>query len=409
MAPMTQHNEEDLVAQTTNNCPRVFVQYIRVSTKDQVKGISLDAQQHTLNTYVGQKGGLILDVFQDVGSAYGPKASKRPGLLAAISKCRAAGAELLVSKVDRFSRNVSILEDLDLSGIRIVSVAEGIVGKERLRSLIQAAQNESSEASRNAKDALSKRKAAGKLLGNTKNLSVAQRLGTQAVKARKAKKINELSGFIDTHPEILAMTWRARADLLNTAGHANIGNTSSPLPVPWSRESLRKPFKEALNLLHAKRAPIIPFPVQCQPDLTGCMTPPAGTLGAPSKSVGVTMAGMGEIESQGALQSLSGITSAASAPVIDIAAARPVTLVPPVTAQPIFERRPLTSEEKNWLLGIMQKRALSRCDVMDELGLLRLNGSLWMAIRQGTTVSEDMLERLSNWFEANSEHIQKVA
>lgn len=86
------------------------------------------------------------------------------------------------------------------------------------------------------------------------------------------------------------MTWRARADLLNTAGHANIGNTSSPLPVPWSRESLRKPFKEALNLLHAKRAPIIPFPVQCQPDLTGCMTPPAGTLGAPSKSVGVTMA-----------------------------------------------------------------------------------------------------------------------
>jgi len=109
------------------------------------------------------------------------------------------------------------------------------------------------------------------------------------------------------------------------------------------------------------------------------------------------------------LQSLPGLTTAASAPVIEIAAARPVTLVPPVTIQPIFERRPLTSQEKNWLLDIMQKRALSRCDVMDELELLRLNGSLWMAIRQGTTVSEDMLERLSDWFEANSAHIQRVA
>lgn len=145
-----------------------------------------------------------------------------------------------------------------------------------------------------------------------------------------------------------------------------------------------------------------------QPDLTDHVATPVVALRASVKPSGTTTAGPGKIESQGALQNLPRLTIAASAPVIEIAAARPVTLVPPVTVGPIFERRPLTSQEKNWLLDIMQKRALSRCDVMDELELL-LNGSLWMAISQGTTVSEEMLERLSDWFEANSAHIQRVA
>jgi DNA invertase Pin-like site-specific DNA recombinase len=409
MKLMTNYNEEDLTAQTTNDCPRAFVQYIRVSTKKQMKGISLDAQQHTLNTYVEQKGGMLLEIFQDVCSAYDPNSSKRPGLQAAISKCRATGADLLVIKVDRFSRNVSILEDLDLSGIRIVSVAEGIVGKDRLRSLIQSAQNESAEASRNSKDALAKRKAAGKRLGNTKNLSEAQQLGTQAVKNRKANKISELSGFIATHPEILVMTWQARVELLNASGHANIGNTIGPLPAPWSRGSLRKPFKEALNLLTTKPAPIVSSPVPRQPDHTDRVATPVVALRASVKPSGITTAGPGKIESQGALQSLPGLTTAASAPVIEIAAARPVTLVPPVTVGPIFERRPLTSQEKNWLFSIMQNRGLSNSQVMDELGMPRLNGSLWMSVSQGTNVSEEMLGRLSGWFQTNAGHIQEVA
>jgi hypothetical protein len=89
--------------------------------------------------------------------------------------------------------------------------------------------------------------------------------------------------------------------------------------------------------------------------------------------------------------------------------AYPVSPLAPTAIRPIFERRPLTSEEKNWLLSIMRKRALSKMDVMDELVLPRLNTSIWMSVHQGTTVSHDILERHSNWFAAIAGHIQKVA
>jgi DNA invertase Pin-like site-specific DNA recombinase len=81
MTDMTKHYAEDFLHQTTTTRPRPFVLYSQVSTKVQVKGISLDAQQHMLNSYVDQTGGVILDVFQDVASAYGPKASTRRSLL----------------------------------------------------------------------------------------------------------------------------------------------------------------------------------------------------------------------------------------------------------------------------------------------------------------------------------------
>jgi len=225
--------------------PRPFVLYARVSTKTQTDGISLDAQQSTLQTHVEQLDGVVLGIFQDVASAYGENASHRKGLRDAISKCRATGSELLVTKVDRFSRNVSILTDLDLSGVKIVSIAEGIVGKKRLRSLIKSAQGESAAASLRNREAMAKRKAAGKSLGNPNIRRDAQWLGTAAIKLRKFVKVNELSVFIEKHPEILDMTWQERVDLLNRSGHLNLGSAS----VPWVKSSLRKPFKEAFERL----------------------------------------------------------------------------------------------------------------------------------------------------------------
>ncbi len=409
MTHMTKHQDEDLIHPTTKKRPRPFVLYSRVSTKDQVKGISLDAQQHLLNNYVDQAGGVIFDAFQDVASAYGPKASKRLGLLASISKCRATGAGLLVSKVDRFSRNVSILEDLDLSGVRIVSVAEGIVGKKRLRFLIEAAQNESAEAARNTSEALAKRKAAGKRLGNTKNLSEAQRLGTEAVKQRKMVKVRDLSIFIESRPDIIDMTWQARVKLLNRSGHHNCGNKLGFSPVPWVGDALRKPFKEALELLEAKRAQTVSFLVGDIIDKAQSAVAAAGGATAPTASSCTVTAVPIKIESQGALQSLSAPVYTTSAPVIDIATFQPVSFPTLTAIRPSFARRPLRSDEKIWLLSIMHNRGLSTKAVMDELSLPRRDCSLWMSVSQGTNISEDMLERLSGWFSANANHILEVA
>lgn len=79
-----------------------------------------------------------------------------------------------------------------------------------------------------------------------------------------------------------------------------------------------------------------------------------------------------------------------------------VTLSSVSAATPAPGRRPLTEAEKVLLLRIVDKRKVAKKTVMDELGLPRLDGSLWMAVRQGTTVSDDMLERLALWLDVHA-------
>jgi DNA invertase Pin-like site-specific DNA recombinase len=390
MNPMHTNVVELLTGQKMEKRPRRCVLYQRISTKGQTDGISLDAQQSTLQTHVEQLGGMVLDTFQDVASAYGPKASHRKGLLDAISKCRATGAELLVTKVDRFSRNVSILTDLDLSGLKITSVAEGRIGKQRLRSLITSAQRESAEASRRSKEVLAKKKTAGKPLGNPNIRRDAQRAGTDAVKQRRKAKILDLSVFIENHPEILAMTWQERGSLLNSFGHLNPGSVS----VPWTKSALRKPFKDAVELLALGRSPLV-----CGASSGGSknvlrVAGPAGVATTPPSTLQPTTAEPFKAESQGASQGMPATSSTGLSSGSKIA-----ILSPASAATPALSRRPLTEAEKALLLQIIAKRKVATKTVMDELGLPRLNGSLWMAVHQGTTVSEDMLERLVNWFD----------
>ncbi|WP_146592361.1 hypothetical protein [Puniceibacterium confluentis] len=64
-------------------------------------------------------------------------------------------------------------------------------------------------------------------------------------------------------------------------------------------------------------------------------------------------------------------------------------------------RRSLNATEIRVIDMIMRARKLSQSQVMDELGLPRLDPSLWMARRRGTTVGPDMLDRLLMWFKAN--------
>lgn len=392
MNPMHPNIVAPITGQKMDKRPRRFVLYTRISTKSQTDGISIDAQQSTLQSHVEQLNGIVLGILQDVASAYGPKASHRKGLLEAISKCRAAGAELLVTKVDRFSRNVSILNDLDLSGVKIVSVAEGPVGKKRLKSLITSAQCESAEASLRNKEALARKKAAGKSLGNPNIRRDAQQAGTAAVKLRRIVKVNDLSVFIENHPEILEMTWQERVSLLNSFGHLNPGSVS----VPWTKPTLRKPFKEAVELLAMGRSPLVGSASASGSKSVAHVAAPAGGATTPPSTSQSTTAEPSKTESEDVSQGLPATSSPVLSSGSNIAVLSSVSAVTHT-----FGRRPLTEAEKALLLRIIAKRKVATKTVMDELGLPRLDGSLWMAAHQGTTVSGDMLERLANWFDVH--------
>ena len=101
--------------------------YSRVSTEEQVEGLSLDAQLRALRLYAAEKGHEVIEEFVDAG--YSATTDKRPAFQRMITAARAHlfGA-ILVHKLDRFSRNlehaVTYRALLKREGVGIISITE---------------------------------------------------------------------------------------------------------------------------------------------------------------------------------------------------------------------------------------------------------------------------------------------
>jgi DNA invertase Pin-like site-specific DNA recombinase len=88
--------------------------YLRVSTKEQGRsGLGLEAQRKDIATFGAREGLKIENWHQDIQTGAGKDALLlRPGLAAALKEARAAKCPLMVSKLDRLSRNVHFITGL---------------------------------------------------------------------------------------------------------------------------------------------------------------------------------------------------------------------------------------------------------------------------------------------------------
>jgi site-specific DNA recombinase len=105
--------------------------YCRVSTREQVEGISLELQQERCTEFAKSKAMTVLEVFVEEGES--AKVADRPKLLAALEFCRRHRGHVeafIVYKLDRFSRKTAdhyaITSTLANQGIRLFSVTEPI-------------------------------------------------------------------------------------------------------------------------------------------------------------------------------------------------------------------------------------------------------------------------------------------
>jgi len=101
--------------------------YLRVSTQEQGRsGLGLAAQRHEIEAFGAREGFSIKSWHQDVQTGAGADALLlRPGLATVLKEAKSARCPLIVSRLDRLSRNVHFITGLMEHKVHFVVAALG--------------------------------------------------------------------------------------------------------------------------------------------------------------------------------------------------------------------------------------------------------------------------------------------
>jgi DNA invertase Pin-like site-specific DNA recombinase len=101
--------------------------YLRVSTREQGRsGLGLAAQRHDIEIFGAREGFAVKNWYQDIQTGAGKDALlMRPGLAAALKEARVARYPLMVSRLDRLSRNVHFISGLIEHKVHFIVAAFG--------------------------------------------------------------------------------------------------------------------------------------------------------------------------------------------------------------------------------------------------------------------------------------------
>lgn len=105
------------------------VAYLRVSTREQGKsGLGLEAQKAAIEAFCKADGELaIVDWFTEMesGKRFSDTLSKRPQLAAALNRATHIHGPVIVSKLDRLSRDVHFVSGLMVHGVEFIACELG--------------------------------------------------------------------------------------------------------------------------------------------------------------------------------------------------------------------------------------------------------------------------------------------
>ena len=188
------------------------VAYYRVSTKQQQRsGLGIEAQRATVARFAEAEGLTLIAEFVEAETGKGADAlDRRPQLAAALAVARAAKCSVLVSKLDRLSRDVAFVAGLMAQRVPFIVAELGRDADPFMLHLYAAlAEKERRLISERTRAALAVRKASGNKLGNPVNVREAGRIGRHA-----------LVTAADEHAKTLLPVLRAvRGEGANTGGY----------------------------------------------------------------------------------------------------------------------------------------------------------------------------------------------
>jgi len=142
-----------------------FISYFRVSTARQGRsGLGLEAQKQTVAGFLNGGSWNVMAEFVEIETGTLGD-DDRIQLAKAIQACRIYGAKLLVSKLDRLSRDAHWLLGLAKRGIDFVCADNPAVNRMTITVLAAVAEHERKQISERTKQALAARRARGLPLG----------------------------------------------------------------------------------------------------------------------------------------------------------------------------------------------------------------------------------------------------
>lgn len=143
-----------------------LVDYYRVSTiKQEESELGLKAQRAEVQRFRSACDGILVGTYTEVETG---KSADRPELQKAIRHARAAGATLVVAKLDRLARNVAFTSALMDSGLDFVCCDNPNANRLTIHILAAVAEEEGRLISERTKAGLAAAKAEGKLLGSAR-------------------------------------------------------------------------------------------------------------------------------------------------------------------------------------------------------------------------------------------------
>ena len=162
------------------------IAYLRVSTQRQQRsGLGIEAQRATIARFAEAEGLTIIAEYVEAETGKGADAlDRRPQLAAALAAAKTAKCCVVVSKLDRLSRDVAFVSGLMAQRVPFIVAELGRDADPFMLHLYAAlAEKERRLISERTKAALAAKKANGAALGNPTNISQAGQLGRRAQRA----------------------------------------------------------------------------------------------------------------------------------------------------------------------------------------------------------------------------------
>ena len=197
------------------------VAYLRVSTERQHRsGLGIEAQRTHITGFAAAQGLTIAQEYVEYETGKGADAlDRRPQLAAALNAARTAKCCVIVSKLDRLSRDVAFVSGLMAQRVPFIVAELGRDADPFMLHLYAAlAEKERRLISERTKAALAAKKASGVRLGNPSNIKAAGALGRRAQTDGAEAFATDLAPIVRGIRDTGATTLRAVAAALNQRG-----------------------------------------------------------------------------------------------------------------------------------------------------------------------------------------------